>query len=56
MQSVNTCLEQRAVIHKWQPASIEAQSSSIASVKRYKKEFKSHSISMFLNNSRRIQV
>ena len=38
MQGVNTWLEQRPEVHKWQPASKKAQNSRLETVKRHSKD------------------
>ena len=51
MQGVSTWLEQLPETYKWQPASIEAQSSKQATVKRLRSKHKSHVIPLFSNSS-----
>ncbi len=50
MQGVNTWLEQRPEVHKWQPASKKAQNSRLETVKRHSKDLKPHITPLILLN------
>jgi hypothetical protein len=56
MQGVNTWLEQRPEVHKWQPASKKVQNSRLETVKQHNKDLKLHIIPLSLNKSSSTQL
>jgi len=56
MQGVNTWLEQRPEVHKWQLASKKVQNSRLETVKQHNKDLKPHIIPLVLNKSPSTQL